>query len=99
MIIVILLLLFLGGSSLRRFIHSTNRAQSSFRVGMNHLADYLRNEVQSILGHKPSPGPNGGLPFPAKLYAGVEPPENLDWRLYGRLWRQCFHKVMTFVMS
>uniref|UniRef100_A0A8C4N3G8 Zgc:110239 n=1 Tax=Eptatretus burgeri TaxID=7764 RepID=A0A8C4N3G8_EPTBU len=66
-----------------RFIHSTNRAQSSFRVGMNHLTDYLRNEVQSILGHKPSPGPNGGLPFPAKLYAGVEPPENLDWRLYG----------------
>ncbi|XP_048850332.1 digestive cysteine proteinase 1-like [Brienomyrus brachyistius] len=66
-----------------RFIHSMNRAGLSYRLALNHLADQSRAELAILRGHKGGKTPNRGLPFPQQLYANVQVPDTLDWRLYG----------------
>ncbi|CAL8294687.1 unnamed protein product [Merluccius merluccius] len=66
-----------------RYIHSKNRAGLSFSLALNPLSDRTMSELATMRGRKHSKTPNKGLPFPTKMYQGVQPPDSLDWRLYG----------------
>uniref|UniRef100_A0A6Q2XRF9 Peptidase C1A papain C-terminal domain-containing protein n=1 Tax=Esox lucius TaxID=8010 RepID=A0A6Q2XRF9_ESOLU len=65
------------------FVHSMNRAGLSFSLAVNPLSDRSMSELSAMRGRKPRKTPNNGLPFPMHLYAGVQVPDQLDWRLYG----------------
>lgn len=66
-----------------RYIHSMNRAGLSFSLAVNSLSDRSVPELARMRGRQRGKTPNRGLPFPTQLYAGVQVPESLDWRLYG----------------
>ncbi|KAL4629415.1 digestive cysteine proteinase 1-like [Arapaima gigas] len=66
-----------------RFIHSMNRAGLSYRLALNHLSDRTQAELASMRGRKGTKTPNRGRPFQQELYAAVQVPDSLDWRLYG----------------
>ncbi|XP_010790895.1 counting factor associated protein D isoform X2 [Notothenia coriiceps] len=66
-----------------RYVHSTNRAGLPFSLALNSLSDRTMSELATMRGRKRGKTPNRGLPFPSKLYQGVNLPESLDWRLYG----------------
>ncbi|XP_023687880.1 digestive cysteine proteinase 1-like [Paramormyrops kingsleyae] len=66
-----------------RFVHSMNRAGLSYRLTLNHLADQSQAELAILRGRRGGQTPNRGLPFPQQLYANVQVPDTLDWRLYG----------------
>lgn len=67
----------------RRYVHSKNRAGLPFSLALNSLSDRTMSELATMRGRKRGKTPNRGLPFPAKVYEGVEVPDSLDWRLYG----------------
>ncbi|XP_060113487.1 digestive cysteine proteinase 2-like [Heteronotia binoei] len=66
-----------------RFVHSKNRANLSFKLALNHLADLTQDEVAAMRGKLKSTTPNNGHPFPHEQYIGLILPESIDWRLYG----------------
>lgn len=43
------------------------------------------SELATMRGRKQGKTPNRGLPFPSKVYEGVQVPDSIDWRLYGTL--------------
>uniref|UniRef100_A0A8D0HMU5 Uncharacterized protein n=1 Tax=Sphenodon punctatus TaxID=8508 RepID=A0A8D0HMU5_SPHPU len=66
-----------------RYVHSKNRANLSYRLALNHLADRTPEEMAMLRGRLKSKEPNNGQPFPSEKYAGLILPESLDWRMYG----------------
>ncbi|KAK2725587.1 hypothetical protein QYM36_000177 [Artemia franciscana] len=67
-----------------RYIHSKNRANLSFRLGVNHLADRTQAELKVLRGkQKSSGGYNGGLPFKYTKKELRDVPKAFDWRLRG----------------
>ncbi|XP_050788033.1 digestive cysteine proteinase 2-like [Gopherus flavomarginatus] len=66
-----------------RFVHSKNRANLSYKLALNHLADRTPEEMAVLRGRLKSGAPNNGQPFPSEMYTGLILPEILDWRLYG----------------
>lgn len=67
-----------------RFIHSTNRRNLGFSVGVNHLADRTEDEVKALRGFKSSLVYNGGKPFPYDYEKEADHlPDQHDWRLFG----------------
>lgn len=68
-----------------RYIHSKNREQLSYSLGVNHLADRTQDELKALRGFKSSGGYNGGNPFPYELNEETlgDLPDEYDWRLYG----------------
>nr|XP_056702814.1 digestive cysteine proteinase 2-like [Euleptes europaea] len=66
-----------------RFVHSKNRANLSFKLALNHLADLTLDEMAAMRGKLKSTTPNNGRPFPHEQYIGLILPESMDWRLYG----------------
>nr|XP_060640291.1 digestive cysteine proteinase 1-like [Anolis sagrei ordinatus] len=66
-----------------RFVHSKNRANLSFKLTLNHLADHTPEELAAMKGLLEDKTPNDGEPFPLELYSSIILPESLDWRLYG----------------
>lgn len=69
-----------------RYIHSKNRAQLGFSLGVNHLADRTPDELKSLRGFKKTVGVyNGGKPFPYTLDEDTlaDLPDDYDWRLFG----------------
>ncbi|XP_023234800.1 counting factor associated protein D-like [Centruroides sculpturatus] len=65
-----------------RFINSKNRAGLSFKLAVNHLADFTDDELWTMRGRLPTTEYNGGEAFDVELY-DRDVPESLDWRLYG----------------
>ncbi|XP_078279152.1 digestive cysteine proteinase 1-like [Rhinoraja longicauda] len=66
-----------------RYIHSRNRAQLSYKMGVNHLADRTDQEMAAMRGRLKGSSLNNGNPFPAQRYTSVVLPPSVDWRLYG----------------
>eukprot|EP00062_Callorhinchus_milii_P009980 gi/632954830/ref/XP_007893169.1/ PREDICTED: digestive cysteine proteinase 1-like [Callorhinchus milii] len=66
-----------------RYIHSMNRANLTYKMEINHLADQTTDELASMRGRLISSEPNKGRPFPAERYVSVIVPPSMDWRLYG----------------
>ncbi|KAM6428355.1 digestive cysteine proteinase 2-like isoform 1-T3 [Liasis olivaceus] len=66
-----------------RYIHSKNRANLSFKLAVNHLADRTPEEMVVMRGRLRTDEPSKGWPFPSDSYNGLTLPESLDWRLYG----------------
>lgn len=68
-----------------RFVHSMNRANLGYTLGINHLADLTDLELKALRGVRFSNlKDNGGMKFPYNVNAMKDNiPESLDWRLYG----------------
>ncbi|XP_053254615.1 digestive cysteine proteinase 2-like [Podarcis raffonei] len=66
-----------------RYVHSKNRANLSYKLAVNHLADHTPEEMAVMRGRLKTGEPNQGWPFPAQGYDNLTLPESLDWRLYG----------------
>lgn len=68
-----------------RLIHSTNRANLGFQLGVNHLADRTDTELAALRGKQYSGGmANGGMAFPHNIEEEIKDvPDNFDWRLFG----------------
>nr|CAD7424901.1 unnamed protein product [Timema monikensis] len=69
-----------------RFIHSKNRANLGYTLGINHLADRTDLEIRALRGKQYTAGKhyNGGLPFPYNTSEELDKlPEYIDWRLFG----------------
>lgn len=67
-----------------RFVHSKNRANLGFTLGINILADKTPTELRALRGRRYSPGYNGGKPFPYDISKEANSiPENFDWRIFG----------------
>ncbi|KAK9394698.1 digestive cysteine proteinase 2-like [Crotalus adamanteus] len=66
-----------------RYIHSKNRANLSFKLAVNHLADQTPEEMAVMRGRLQTDEPRKGWAFPSDSYSGLTLPESLDWRLYG----------------
>lgn len=71
-----------------RFIHSHNRANRGYELGVNHLADKNDLELKALRGNQYVPNTvNSGQPFPyseqkmEKIFKDL--PESMDWRLNG----------------
>ncbi|XP_061724091.1 counting factor associated protein D-like isoform X3 [Cydia pomonella] len=72
-----------------RFIEAGNRATSSFKMGVNFLADRLEEEISQLFGVREPEGlvEVGMVPFPYSetevKTASDKLPEEFDWRKYG----------------
>ncbi|XP_067862776.1 digestive cysteine proteinase 1-like [Heptranchias perlo] len=66
-----------------RYIHSMNRKNLTYKMGINHFADRSVGEMTTMRGRLKRTTPNKGQPFPAELYKSVILPPSMDWRLYG----------------
>ncbi|XP_067316659.1 digestive cysteine proteinase 2-like [Anolis sagrei] len=66
-----------------RYIHSKNRANLSYKLAVNHLADQTMEEIAVRRGRLTNGQPRKGLPFPSHHYEDLTLPDSLDWRLYG----------------
>ncbi|XP_022102557.1 cathepsin L2-like [Acanthaster planci] len=67
-----------------RFIHGVNRQGLSYKLGVNHLADWSEDELRVMRGRRTSTGYNGGAPFPYDEFKSAPtPPDFVDWRLMG----------------
>ncbi|XP_062996653.1 digestive cysteine proteinase 2-like [Elgaria multicarinata webbii] len=66
-----------------RYVHSKNRANLSYKLAVNHLADHTPEEMAVLRGRLKTGEPNNGLSFPSRSYNDLVLPESLDWRLYG----------------
>ncbi|XP_053123811.1 digestive cysteine proteinase 2-like isoform X2 [Hemicordylus capensis] len=66
-----------------RYIHSKNRANLSYKLAVNHLADRTPEEMAVLRGRLKTAVHNNGWPFPSHGYNDLMLPESLDWRLYG----------------
>ncbi|XP_077193882.1 digestive cysteine proteinase 1-like [Paroedura picta] len=66
-----------------RYVHSKNRANLSYKLAVNHLADHTAEELAVLRGRLKTGGRNNGWPFPSQGYNDLNLPETLDWRLFG----------------
>ncbi|KAK7600887.1 hypothetical protein V9T40_008328 [Parthenolecanium corni] len=67
-----------------RYIRSHNRANLSYKLAVNHLADRTQVELKALNGRKYTPGFNGGKPFPYSTKKEIrKAPASFDWRIYG----------------
>lgn len=67
-----------------RFVHSKNRANLGYTLGINILADKTPTELRALRGFKSTPGYHGGQPFPYDAEEEAKAlPENFDWRIFG----------------
>lgn len=67
-----------------RYIRSHNRANLSYKLAVNHLADRTQVELKALNGRKYTPGFNGGKPFPYRTKKEIrKAPASFDWRIYG----------------
>nr|CAD7256813.1 unnamed protein product [Timema shepardi] len=69
-----------------RFIHSKNRANLGYTLGINHLADRTDLEIRALRGKQYTAEKhyNGGLPFPYNTSEELDKlPVYIDWRLFG----------------
>jgi hypothetical protein len=66
-----------------RFINSKNRASLTYRLAVNHFADFTDEEMKARRGLLRSSGYNGGLPFNKNDYKAKNVPQTLDWRFLG----------------
>ncbi|XP_063369750.1 counting factor associated protein D-like isoform X2 [Cydia amplana] len=72
-----------------RFIEAGNQATSSFKMGVNFLADRLEEEISQLFGVREPEGlvEEGMVPFPYSenevKTASDKLPEEFDWRKYG----------------
>ncbi|KAJ6663436.1 hypothetical protein lerEdw1_009515 [Lerista edwardsae] len=66
-----------------RYVHSKNRANLSYKLSVNHLADHTAEELAVLRGRLETGVSNSGWPFPSQAYSDLALPESLDWRLYG----------------
>nr|CAD7443466.1 unnamed protein product [Timema bartmani] len=69
-----------------RFIHSKNRANLGYTLGINHLADRTDLEIRALRGKQYTAEKhyNGGLPFPYNTSEELDKlPPYIDWRLFG----------------
>uniref|UniRef100_UPI00398EC444 digestive cysteine proteinase 2-like n=1 Tax=Pristiophorus japonicus TaxID=55135 RepID=UPI00398EC444 len=67
----------------RRYIHSMNRRNLTYKMTINHFTDRTGEEMISIRGRLKVTSPNKGQPFPAESYKSVVLPPSIDWRSYG----------------
>nr|XP_056702425.1 digestive cysteine proteinase 2-like [Euleptes europaea] len=67
----------------RRYVHSKNRANLSYKLAVNHLADHTAEEMAVLRGRLKTRSPNNGWSFPSQGYNDLNLPETLDWRLFG----------------
>nr|CAD7460086.1 unnamed protein product [Timema tahoe] len=68
------------------FIHSKNRANLGYTLGINHLADRTDLEIRALRGKQYTAENhyNGGLPFPYNTSEELDKlPPYIDWRLFG----------------
>lgn len=87
-----------------RFIHSKNRANLGYSLGVNHLADRTEDELKALRGFRSSKpvGGNGARPFPYDLNkrAGQEEiPDQFDWTLRGAVTPVKGKKIVWFQFS
>ncbi|XP_048414119.1 digestive cysteine proteinase 2-like isoform X2 [Stegostoma tigrinum] len=66
-----------------RYIHSMNRANLTYKLEVNHLADRTADETAAMRGRLKRTLRNIGLPFPTDRYMSTVVPLSVDWRLYG----------------
>uniref|UniRef100_A0ACB8FR39 Uncharacterized protein n=1 Tax=Sphaerodactylus townsendi TaxID=933632 RepID=A0ACB8FR39_9SAUR len=66
-----------------RYIHSKNRANLSYKLAVNHLADRTAEELVVLRGRLKTRGPSNRWSFPSKGYDNLSLPDSLDWRLSG----------------
>lgn len=69
-----------------RFVNSKNRANLSYRLAINPLADLHSHEFSSVRGRKYKQGYkgyNGGMPFNISEFNVNDIPVQIDWRLFG----------------
>uniref|UniRef100_UPI00398F0E7A digestive cysteine proteinase 2-like isoform X2 n=1 Tax=Pristiophorus japonicus TaxID=55135 RepID=UPI00398F0E7A len=66
-----------------RYIHSMNRADLTYKMEVNHLADRTVDETAAMRGRLKRTLASNGQPFPAERYMAVVVPPRMDWRLYG----------------
>lgn len=67
-----------------RYIHSKNRANLSYTLAVNHLADYSNEEIKSMCGYKKQKNEyNGGNAFPYDKNDFINLPTEIDWRISG----------------
>ena len=63
-----------------------NRRKLSYKLAINHLADKTQAELTVLRGHTPSKGgDNGGSLYDPSKAKIQDLPEQIDWRLYGKL--------------
>ena len=60
-----------------------NRANLTFSLKLNHLADLEDGELRLMRGRRPSSGFNGGRPFNMAQYSDLDIPDELNWWLHG----------------
>ena len=68
-----------------RFIHAHNRKDLPFKLAINHLADRHTTELRRSRGRLVSKGYNGGQPFDTSDIDPADVPDEMDWRLQGKL--------------
>ncbi|XP_072356635.1 digestive cysteine proteinase 2 [Scyliorhinus torazame] len=66
-----------------RYIHSMNRANLTYKMEVNHLADRTVDETAAMRGRLKRTSLNNGQPYPVERYVSVVAPLSVDWRLYG----------------
>ncbi|XP_048468868.1 counting factor associated protein D-like [Rhincodon typus] len=66
-----------------RYIHSMNRANLTYKLEVNHLADRTVDETTAMRGRLKRTLRNIGQPFPTDQYMSTVVPLSVDWRLYG----------------
>ncbi|KAI0238627.1 Counting factor associated protein D [Lamellibrachia satsuma] len=66
-----------------RYVHSMNRANLTYSLKLNHLADLEDGEMRLMRGRRPSSGYNGGRPFNKAQYIDADIPDHLNWWLHG----------------
>ncbi|XP_025110869.1 digestive cysteine proteinase 2-like [Pomacea canaliculata] len=66
-----------------RYINSKNRAGLPYQMSINHLADRSDSELKMLRGFRRTKNYPGGLPFNKTEFAGMQIPDQFDWRLYG----------------
>lgn len=53
------------------------------QLGLNHFADYTRDEYRQMLGYRADLAPERQLQSTAFRYANTKPPPSVDWREKG----------------
>ncbi|XP_060703236.1 digestive cysteine proteinase 2-like isoform X1 [Hemiscyllium ocellatum] len=66
-----------------RYIHSMNRANLTYKLEVNHLADRTVAETAAMRGRLKRTLQDIGQPFPTDQYISIVVPLSVDWRLYG----------------
>ncbi|KAL3157963.1 hypothetical protein ABBQ32_012364 [Trebouxia sp. C0010 RCD-2024] len=65
------------------FVDSYNSEDKTHWLGLNHFADYTRDEYRQMLGYRADLAPERQLQSTAFRYANTKPPPSVDWREKG----------------